>query len=107
MTGIELIAQERQRQIEREGFTAAYDAEHVNQELAWAAVHWAMPDSVELGHDGLELRIFPELFAVKASRGRYPIKFNRFQGDRIKQLVYAGALIAAEIDRLKALEGKA
>ena len=100
MTGIYLISQERERQIAEEGFTAEHDAAHTNNELSWAAVHWAMPDSVKMDQGGIDVHIYPELFALKASYGRKPIRFNRWQGDRIKQLVYAGALVAAEIDRL-------
>ena len=32
-TGIEIIAAERQRQIDQEGWTSEYDAEHVNDEM--------------------------------------------------------------------------
>ncbi|WP_373400076.1 hypothetical protein V8V91_10940 [Algoriphagus halophilus] len=43
-TGIELIAEERQRQIEKEGWTSEHDAKHKNGELAHAAATYAMTD---------------------------------------------------------------
>ena len=43
-TGIEIIAAERQRQIEQEGWTPEHDAEHVNDEMALAASAYALPD---------------------------------------------------------------
>jgi hypothetical protein len=42
-TGIELIAEERKRQIEVEGWTAEHDDEHTDGELALAAVCYATP----------------------------------------------------------------
>ena len=42
-TGIELIADERKRQIEVEGWTAEHDAEHYESELAYAAAVYANP----------------------------------------------------------------
>jgi hypothetical protein len=38
MTGIELIAAERKRQVEKEGYTAKHDSQWVKGELAGAAV---------------------------------------------------------------------
>jgi hypothetical protein len=43
MTGIELITEERQRQIGAEGWTPEHDAEHSAGELAMAAVSYALP----------------------------------------------------------------
>ena len=37
-TGLEIIAAERQRQIEQEGWTPEHDAEHVNDEMAIASI---------------------------------------------------------------------
>lgn len=108
MTGIELIAAERKRQIEEKGFTVEHDLRHTGDALAWAAVHFAIPDYVEIDHSGIVLHIYPELFAVLASRGMLPINFNRFgYGNRIRSLTAAGALIAAELDRQLAEERKA
>ena len=44
MSGAERIAAERQRQVEREGWTADHDAQHTDGSLAWAAVCYAAPE---------------------------------------------------------------
>lgn len=40
MTGIELIAKERQRQIEQEGWTAEHDSQHTAGELLQCACYY-------------------------------------------------------------------
>lgn len=104
MTGIELIAAERKRQVEEKGYTAEHDAQHTDSSIAWAAVHFAIPDYVELDHCGIVLHIYPELFARKATQGKLRVDFQQYGRDRIRQLAIAGALIAAEIDRLQRVE---
>jgi len=90
--GAELIATERQRQVDEEGWTAEHDDQHSRGELAkagavyampsngsWKAANWPFePDSIN--HD-----------------------WNTAEG-RIRELVRAGALIAAERDRLRRRE---
>lgn len=97
-TGIELIAEERQRQIEVEGWTAEHDAKHKDGELANAAAYYSMTDDAinfidsEWGND-MHLHIWP-----------FDLKWlKRTSNDRIRELQKAGALIAAEIDRLQRL----
>ena len=90
-TGIELIAAERQRQIEVEGFNAEHDRDAEN-ELAAAAACYATPppwrhkrpddDPVPLGWPWDD---------------RY---WKPTPDDRVRELVKAGALIAAAIDAL-------
>lgn len=94
-TGIELIAEERQRQINEEGWTPEHDAQHTEGELANAAAYYAMTEDLikfidnEWGND-MHLHIWPfDLEWLK-----------RTPEDRIRELQKAGALIAAEIDRL-------
>ena len=97
-TGIELIAEERRRQIEVKGYTTEKDAEYINEELADGACMYAMSDSMrqfiqdEWGND-MDLHFWQ--FNIK--------NYKPTPDDRIKQLQKAGALIAAEIDRLNAL----
>ena len=94
-TGIELIAEERQRQIEKEGWTKEHDAQHIDNELAVAAASYAMPEGA---------RTF-----MKTQDGNYLPIFWRFEAkwwkpcpqDRVRELIKAGALIAAEIDRIQ------
>ena len=94
MTGIEMIAAERKRQCEVEGWTAEHDREHENGELAMAACCYAAPRPIQSemwvdGHD------------VKADPWPWDSKWDkRGKHCRLRQLQIAGALIAAEIDRL-------
>lgn len=86
MTGVEIIAAERKRQIEVEGFTAEHDRGHGGGSLAAAAACYALykrsrTDSV---------RLWP-----------WSLKWWKPSDDQIRNLAKAGALIAAEIDRLK------
>ena len=93
--GIELIAEERQRQIEVEGWTAEHDSQHKNGELANAAVCYAMTPDLE----NLMCNTWDNNFIIEV----FPFKMcwlKRTPNDRVRDLVKAGALIAAEIDRL-------
>lgn len=86
--GAALIAAERLRQVSVEGWTPAHDDGHEGNELLQAAV-WYLDNGAEFDF-GLSLPPWPwEPAAWKPS------------DDRVRQLVKAGALIAAEIDRLK------
>jgi hypothetical protein len=90
MTGVERIAAERKRQIEEEGFTAEHDDGYVNRELVRVAIAYA---------DGGRKKAVP-MFWPLAVKWWKPTP-----GNRIRELEKAGALIAAEIDRLLRLEG--
>lgn len=94
-TGIQLIIDERVRQIEEEGFLPENDLAYDNGELANAAAYYAMTDDLihfidsEWGND-MHLHIWP-----------FDLKYlKRSKENRIRDLQKAGALIAAEIDRL-------
>lgn len=90
MTGIELITQERKRQIEIEGFTPEKDKiTYQDESLAMAASCYATPESLRVGNGKPDNFPFDEKW------------WKPTPNDRIKELVKAGALIAAEIDRLK------
>ena len=85
--GINLIKTERDRQQYIEGWTEEHDDEHVNNELALAAVCYAVPDAFSQGY-------WPSTW-----------DFSWYKPTtRIRDLVKAGALIAAEIDRLQRIE---
>lgn len=97
--GIDLIAKERRRQIEQGGFNREHDEQHMNHELAWAAVCYAAPTPVFVKRDDPGSTIFfedpwPTLWA--------PDWDKRENHSEIRRLVIAGALIAAEIDRILA-----
>ena len=99
-TGIELIAAERERQVTQEGWTADHDAEHTHDELANAAACYSMSEDQRRYFDafaGVFIDLQKEIWPWGASWWK-PSSDNR-----IKELVKAGALIAAEIDRLQAL----
>ena len=87
-TGIELIAQERARQIEKEGWSPEHDAQHKNGELAQAAACYAL-----------------NKLPVPKLKFPWPEHWDkRKKHDRKKSLIIAGALIAAELDRLNQAE---
>lgn len=95
---IDLIREERIRQIDKEGFLFDHDAKNTNGELAAAAACYAMPatdrrkyQSYAIGH-GWYPRWWPKNWEVRW--------WKPSPNDRVKELVKAGALIAAEIDRL-------
>jgi hypothetical protein len=113
MTGIERIAAERKRQIEKEGFTAKHDADeyHENGELAWAAVCYAAPKTIYTMDGALHHVRFddpwPEFWDDDWDKRPRTLGGERLLDNRelphdlrIRQLEKAGALIAAEIDRL-------
>lgn len=90
-TGVELIAAERTRQIEVENRSPRHDATHRREELAQAAASYAMPPRYRPA-DGCPPLLWP-----------WHIRWWKpTPTDRVRELVKAGALIAAEIDRLQA-----
>ncbi len=91
-TGIELITEERQRQIEKEGWTSGHDDLNINGELAIAA-------SIYSNTEGNR-----ELYGADETPVGWPWDKRWWKptpDNRIKELTKAGALIAAEIDRLQ------
>lgn len=102
MTGAELIAKERQRQIDKEGWTADHDDQHELEELAKAAAYYAYPPSTHPKKINY-LTTFIEFFAWPV---HWDLKWDKKdKHDRIKQLIIAGALCAAEIDRFQRKQG--
>ena len=96
MTGIELIAKERERQIEKEGWTKEHDAKHHENDLAVAASAYAMPDGARTFMHTCDNVYLPIFWPFDAKW------WKPTPDDRVKELVKAGALIAAEIDRILA-----
>lgn len=87
-SGVDLIAAERARQVGEEGRTSEHDATHTDGALAVAAAVYAMPYNNSWK---AQMWPFPE-----------PLRIGpRTWDGRIRDLVKAGALIAAEIDRLQ------
>ncbi|HCL3296225.1 TPA: hypothetical protein N1999_002140 [Pseudomonas aeruginosa] len=92
------VQAERRRQVEAEGWTPEHDDEHACDEIAAFACFYAMPpaardwDTSSTGYgDTLGEAILPEGWEPKT-------------GDRRRELVKAGGLILAEIERLDRAE---
>lgn len=87
-TGISLIRKERRRQ-KRKGWSRRHDTHHADAALAVVAA--------QLLVDGTDERVSTEHHAPDRFRliERYPR-----HGKRLRQLAIAGALVAAEIDRV-------
>jgi len=89
MTGVELIAAERQRQMDHEGWSPYHDDTHTRGQLARAAARYAIQHT-----------------NVSVTTIRWPWAWAWWKPkDPIRNLVRAGALIAAEIDRIQRLHG--
>jgi hypothetical protein len=97
-SGVELIAAERTRQVEVEGWTPEHDAEHAGESLALAACCYAAPPTMR------KWRIWSNTNPPKSVPVLWPWgpTFWKPSEDRVRELVKAGALIAAEIDRIQA-----
>lgn len=109
MTGIDLIATERMRQVKQEGWTPEHDDEHEDGSLALAAICYAAPIPIfqREGDERYFAFVDPWPDSWGAEWDKRP--FDNYNGEprdptpeeRIRMLVKAGALIAAEIDRLQ------
>lgn len=109
MDGVGLIAEERTRQIIKKGYTAEHDDEHDAGELILAAISYAAEDeTLKLRHNRIVLEDKREgcvIYSDPWPWGAERDKRKKYRRRRIHQLAIAGALIAAEIDRLqRALE---
>lgn len=89
LSGVELIVAERQRQISQEGWTPQHDDGHRLCQLADAAACYI---------DGRR--------DYRQEKWPWAIHWWKPSGSRIRDLTKAGALIAAEIDRLQRLEAR-
>lgn len=91
-TGLDEIFNERLRQIKEKGWTAEHDDTHADGSLAEAAEMLLEPGDLD-----------PDIWDVS---GSWAYEFavharQKYSGDLIHRLAIAGALIAAEIDRIK------
>lgn len=85
---LELIAAERTRQIQAEDWDTPHDDTHIHDELSLAAACYALPPRIKT-------RILHWPWQQKW--------WKPTPNDRIRELVKAGALIVAEIERLQRL----
>lgn len=103
-TGAELIADERKRQIEVEGWNAEHDAQYNHNELVMAATCYLQPESNRT-YDRLWESKNPDDINIPPSLWPWDERWWKPKpDDRVRELVKAGALIAAEIDRLQNLQ---
>jgi len=93
-TAIELIAAERKRQIEEEGFTPEHDDEHTCGELSDAASCYMLRG------------YWRRLDWIAAFWPWFPKWWKPTPDDRIRELIKACALGVAEIERLQRMEEK-
>ncbi len=105
MNGVEMIARERKRQIDEEGFTSSHDDCHALGEIAMAAACYAAPELIFTRSDYAYGVSFQDPWPWGSPYDKRPRKGNVVSPNcprkkRITLLVKAGALIAAEIDRL-------
>lgn len=90
MSGVERIAAARQKQLEVKGYTKENDQQYTQGQLVYAAMAYA-GETIEM--DGIFMWPWDLQFWEPAE-----------DGDPIRNLERAGALIAAEIDRLEGPE---
>lgn len=107
---LELIAQERKRQIEAEGFTPTHDDEHEFGELALVAALYATPvrlfeQAKDLSGDVYLRDPWPSDWFTKWDKRRYAGEIvnpaTHTRQERFNLLVKAGALIVAEMERIQ------
>ncbi len=113
--GVGMIARERVRQVKEEKFGADHDATHTRGELVLAAAAYLMASvrgnaSVAAAMWPFELVSFSpqalDVHAVDTLGQRGVVAKSVYEGV-LKNLVRAGALVAAEIDRIVRAEGDA
>jgi hypothetical protein len=97
MTGVELIAKERQEQIEKHGRTVEYDV-FINKsmQLSEAAASLIHPD----------ISTPRKRFSVMPTNWDDGLSLRMCKKQYLERLVISGALIAAEIDRVLYLSEK-
>lgn len=99
-TGIQLIAKERQRQISKEGWTPEHDDEHRDMELNYAAQAYLIAAQQIRIHSELSGRK-PDFAFIAEMNWPWDARWWKPSDDPVRNLIKAGALIAAEIDRLE------
>lgn len=107
MTGAERIAAERARQVATERWDDAHDdrgGSGLHGPLGWAAAYYAAPDRIHYAETerGTTVHLFP-----------WDAEWNKRVPDdeatvasRVRDMEKAGALCAAEIDRLLRLQAR-
>ena len=92
-TGIELIAEERQKQIEKNGWDSNHDDLHTDGSLRVVAATLCAVGTDATVLDPLERGTLQNPWGLE----------EKLREDHVRRLKVAGALIAAEIDRIQRL----
>lgn len=97
---IDLIRAERERQVSEEGWTTEHDDEHLGYDLRLAAACYALPESerVRILEDDVYLHLRSLIWPWTEDY------WKPTPDDPVRELVKAGALIVAEIERLQRKE---
>jgi hypothetical protein len=98
MNGVELIAAERQRQIDVEGWTPEHDDAHARREILWAGICYAKYTSALLYAEQAKITTPSQ---TTPHEWPWNDEWWKPSPDPIRNLVKAGALLAAEIDHLQ------
>ena len=101
LNGIQLIAAERTRQIEDEKYSSRHDDQHNRGEMVGAAIQYASLVYTATSDPNHKLSTLPVPMFWP-----WEEKTWRPSDDIVRNLVKAGALIAAEIDRLQRAKAK-
>lgn len=95
--GSQLIADERARQVMEEDWTPEHDDDHHKGELSAAAIVYA-----KAAYKQVAFGTLPDMFASEEGRDwPWDSTWWKPSQDPVCNLIKAGALIAAEIDRLQ------
>ncbi len=92
-TGTQLIATERKRQVRKEGWDSFHDDEHDWNEMAQAAICYVKA--------GMQADRCPVRGIRPQDGWPWDDEYWKPEKDAVRNLVKAGALIAAEIDRIQ------
>ena len=97
-TGIQLILEERKRQKADENYSHEHDDTHEKGEIAKAAATYCLTEEQK------NLQIIGPGTYIGIVNKMWPFDLRAYKptpDDRVRELTKAGALIAAEIDRLR------
>lgn len=97
------VARERERQMAVEGWTPEHDNQHMDGEMAMAAACYAAPERIDVQYTRVDHNGDGALQYTESHVDAWPWSpewDKRDKHDRRRQLVIAGALIVAEIERL-------